>query len=352
MALTSPAQVVLEVNQALCTMLGYSDKEVLAKSLRGLTHPADVSANRELAERALAGEIAHYELEKRYFHKNGQVIWALLRVSLVRDNDGTPFYFISHMSDITQRKQAEAELREALHAAQAANRARNQFLAMMSHELRTPMQAVLGYADLLLAGANGALSPEQSDDIRTIRRGAERLITLVGQMLDLSRLEAGQLDLVLEQVDLGRIIEQVREDVAPQAAAKGLALDIALPSSLPVVTGDPQRVRQILLNLVGNAVKFTERGGVRIVAGETAEGVSVAVSDTGVGIPPEALPHIFQEFRQAESGMTRRYDGAGLGLAIARGLAAQHGGTITVQSEPHVGSTFTLHLPIAAPAGS
>jgi signal transduction histidine kinase len=257
--------------------------------------------------------------------------------------------FVVNSREITDRKIAEQELKEALDAARTANRATNQFLTMMSHELRTPMQAVLGYAELLLAEDDSSLSARQIEDIQAIQQGAQRLVSLVGEILDLSRLEAGQLELVSEPVDLAEIVAQVRQDVAPQAATKGLALAVELPPAIPAIQGDAKRLRQILVNLAGNAVKFTDEGTVRITVSETADAVSVAVSDTGIGIAPEALPHIFDEFRQAESGMTRRYTGAGLGLAIARKLAEQHGGSIGVKSQLGVGSTFTLSLPIPGP---
>jgi signal transduction histidine kinase len=176
------------------------------------------------------------------------------------------------------------------------------------------------------------------------------MIALINQILDLSRMEAGRLDLAAEPVDLVQVIEQVRQDVAPQAAAKSLVLQIDLPSSLPFVIGDAERLRQVLLNLVGNAVKFTDEGCVRITAVSTSVGgVDVIVSDTGVGIPADAVPFIFDEFRQVESGLTRRHGGAGLGLAIARKLTEQMGGSISVTSDLGLGSTVTLHLPVGRP---
>ncbi|MBA3450221.1 MAG: hybrid sensor histidine kinase/response regulator, partial [Chloroflexia bacterium] len=256
---------------------------------------------------------------------------------------------VAVVRDITDRKRLEGKLREALDAAHAANRATSQLLAMMSHELRTPMQAVLGYAELLLAGPQGSLTPEQTEDVRLIQQGARRLIGFVRQMLDLSRLEAGQMGLKTEAVDLAKIVDEVRQDVAPQATEKGIALRIDLPLNLPAALGDAMGVRQIVLNLVSNAVKFTEQGEVRISARTSDGRVEVKVADTGIGIAKNTLPHIFDEFRQADAGMTRRYDGAGLGLAIAKRLAEQQAGEIHVTSKLGAGSTFTLQLPVATP---
>jgi signal transduction histidine kinase len=250
--------------------------------------------------------------------------------------------------DVTERNRVNTELRAALEAAHAANRATRQFLTMMSHELRTPMQAIMGYAELLLAGPQNSLTLEQVEDVQTIRRGASRLVDLVKQMLDLSRLEAGQLELTTTAVALPPVIEVVRQGVAPQAAAKGLTVRIDLPEDLPRVVGDEMGLGQVLLNLAGNAVKFTDQGEVRIRAERLEDRVEVSVSDTGIGIAPDLLPHIFDEFRQVHHGTTRKYDGAGLGLSIAKRLAERMGGSLTVASQPGTGSTFTLQLAIAA----
>lgn len=232
----------------------------------------------------------------------------------------------------------------------AADQAKSSLLAMLSHELRTPLQAVLGYTEFLLADPSGTLTPEQRGDLGYIQQGGQRMLTLINQMLELSRLEAGGLSLVRNPVDLAEILEQVRQDVTPQAIAKGLTLQITLPAALPLVLGDAERLRQILLNLVGNAVKFTECGSVTVRAAVTAEAtVAVMVCDTGIGIPREILPQIFDPFRQGESRLSRRYGGAGLGLAIAQKLAALMDGRITVESVPGDGSIFTLSLPVAFP---
>jgi signal transduction histidine kinase len=174
---------------------------------------------------------------------------------------------------------------------------------------------------------------------------------LIERMLDLSRIEAGAPELSAEPVDLSAILEQVGQDVTPQAQAKGLELRVDQPGDGPIVLGDPMRIRQILLNLASNAVKFTERGSVHISAQANGDGVDVTVRDTGIGIADEALPYIFEEFRQADNGAMRRYEGAGLGLAISRRLAEQMGGSISVTSRPGEGSTFTLHLDRGSAAG-
>jgi PAS domain S-box-containing protein len=248
---------------------------------------------------------------------------------------------------------AEAALESseaALEGAEAATQAKGDFLDHMTHELRTPLQAVLGYSEFLLMAPLGTLTGGQRADIDFIHQAGERMIALVNQMLDLSRLEAGGIALTFEPIDLPEVIEAVRQDIAPQAAARGLTVQIDVPETLPPLMGDAERVRQILLNLAGNATKFTQTGGIQITASApVTPGVEVAVSDTGIGISPEAMLHIFEAFHQVDTTRGRRQGGSGLGLAIAWKLAQQIGGSISVSSEPGVGSTFRLHLPTGKP---
>jgi PAS domain S-box-containing protein len=352
MALVHPDGPFLRANRALCAMLGLSEDELLRTTFLDITHPDDLPDDLVQTRRALAGEIDVFAIEKRYIRSDGQLIWVRIVASLLRDEYGSPRYFISQIEDITERKRLDEELRGSLAAARAGIHAKERFLAMMSHELRTPLQAIAGYADLLLTENGGTLTAVQAEDVGVIRGGASRMMTLIDQLLELSRLDAGQHGLLLGPVDLGEIVAQVRQDVAPQAAEKNVALRRDLPPSLPLVLGNAMGIRQILLNLVGNAVKFTERGEVVISVAASDGGVAITVRDTGIGIAADALVQIFEEFHQVDSAMNRRYPGAGLGLAIAQRLAEQMGGSITVTSRPGVGSAFTLHLPAAAPVKS
>ncbi|HEX5497958.1 MAG TPA: PAS domain S-box protein, partial [Thermomicrobiales bacterium] len=350
MALTTPDGRFVQVNRALCDIVGYAEADLLTKAFADVTHPADRGADRDQMERLLAGEAHAYQHEKRYLRGDGRSVWVEFSASVVRDETGQPVHIVSQMQDVTARKEAETALRAAKETAEEASRLKSQFLATMSHELRTPLQSIIGYADLLLQGMDGALTDDQTDDVAAIERGARRLLELINDVLDLSRIEAGQLHLEPMAVDLAAIVEQTLADVRLQAAAKRLSLVVSLPTDLPPLRADPVRLRQILLNLVGNAVKFTAEGGVTVSAQPTAAGVAVAVADTGIGIAPDALPHIFDEFRQADGSMTRRYGGSGLGLAIANRLVRLHRGAIAVESAPGVGSIFTVTLPCHADA--
>ena len=341
----------LQVNAALCELTGYTEEELLSRTFQDITHPDDTEADLARVQQLLAGEVPVYQMEKRYIRKDGQVIWGRVHSSLVRDQHGTPLHYIGQIEDITDRVWVEQELRAALDAAEAANRAKGAFLDMMSHELRTPLQATLGYSEFLLAAPEGALTPEQRQDIAYIHQASQRMMAMVNQLLELSRMDAGRLDLAVEAVDLAGVVEQVRQDVAPQVTENAIELRIEMPTSLPPVLGDKERVRQILLNLVGNAVKFTHGGQIRVTASRTTTGViEIVVSDTGEGIPAAALPSIFDEFTQGESRRSRRSGGVGLGLAIARKHVEHMGGRIEVSSEPGVGSTFRVYLPIFQPS--
>jgi two-component system sensor histidine kinase/response regulator len=244
--------------------------------------------------------------------------------------------------NVTERARAEAELRAAKEAAEKANHLKSAFLSTMSHEVRTPLTSIVGYTDLLLG--NPALSSDFAEDLDHIARSSRHLLALVNDLLDLSRIEAGAMPLRIERVPLTEVVAEALALLAPQIASKGLAVENCVPAHL-MVAADRQRLRQILLNQIGNAIKFTRVGMVAINAQRTADQIQIAVTDTGIGIPAAALPRIFDEFRQADSSTTRRFGGAGLGLAIAKQLAELHGGHVSVFSDVGTGSTFTVHLP-------
>ena len=255
--------------------------------------------------------------------------------------------------DITARKENETQLAAARDAALVASRAKSEFLATISHELRTPLNGVVGPIELLLASP---LDDAQHEQAAMVRESADQLLDLISQVLDFATMDAGALAIELDDFDCATLLEDVRVRCAPEAKRKGLALVCRLDDSVSwMLHGDARRLRQVLLHLVANAVKFTEHGGIEVKAaqrGETAAGVEVDVriADTGIGIPPAQQSALFDAFTQADASTTRRYGGAGLGLAVARRLVALMGGDIGVNSAPGVGSTFwfTLTLPRAA----
>ncbi|MEZ4562208.1 MAG: PAS domain S-box protein [Thermomicrobiales bacterium] len=476
MALIGLEDTFLQVNPALCAMLGYDNSELLQQTLRAVTLPDDQDLDLEDRKRLVTGEISTYQIEQLFNRKQGEIICIRLTMSLVRGSAGEPRYFVAQMQDITpfkaagaalreaearyrtlveqtpaavyvddanflgeclyvspriealvgrspeewlghgawprtvhpddrewvlqraresnatgepffaeyrfatpdgrvvwvhdeatlvlnedgsrqcwqglmvdvtDRKLAEEELRRAKEAAEEASRLKTAFLSMATHELRTPLTIISGYVELLLQSGMKHFNDEEREYVEVVQAGTRTLTMLIDDLLDLARIEAGRMHLTLRPVDVADVLERLRRMVAAQAAEKGLDIVFAVEAGLPPAAADVNRLVQILLNVVGNAIKFTEQGGIACTAHGRNGGVEIRVKDSGIGISPEALDRIFDEFHQGESGTTRRYGGTGLGLAIARRLVDMHGGHIRVESELGAGSTFSVWLPAA-----
>jgi signal transduction histidine kinase len=242
------------------------------------------------------------------------------------------------------------QLQQLYDQAQAASRLKSQFLAIMSHELRTPLVAVLGYTELIIEGAFGAPTDEQAEALRCLRRRSQELLELIDSTLDVGQLEAGTVPITLTTVDVKALLETVQIETESLPKKPNVRLEWDVPPSLPILRTDPAKVKMILKNLIGNAMKFTEEGKVAVQAHPHANGAEIAVSDTGIGIDPELLPVIFEPFRQGDGSSTRRYGGVGLGLYIVRRLADLLEARVTVESQPGHGSTFRVWLPASAEA--
>jgi PAS domain S-box-containing protein len=317
-------------------------------------HPDDRLPVLEHVSRHLTERVP-YDFEYRVIRRDGTERWVHSRGQAVWNEDGKPIRIAGSIRDITERRVLENELRRARDAAELASRAKSEFVANMSHELRTPMNGVIGFAHLLL---DTELSPEQREFAQTISNSADGLLTIINDILDFSKMEAHKLVLEAIDVDVRAIFESVFALLAEKAAERRIELAAFVDDDVPArVIGDPVRLHQVVLNLVGNAVKFTERGDVvlrcsREASADGAIVLRIAVSDTGIGIAADVLPLLFEPFRQADQSTTRRFGGTGLGLTISKQLVELMGGTIGVGSEPGRGSTFWFTARFAAAASS
>lgn len=336
----------IDVNDAFLRASGYSRDEVLGHDPFELDM---IASNEELSRVgvALAKHGKAHNVEVRFRKRDGQTSPTLVSASILELGGYDCVLVI--MRDISALKQAEAQIVAASVAAQAATRAKSEFLAGMSHEIRTPMNAMLGMADLLW---ESRLGPEQREYVRILRTTGNSMLKLIDDILDLSKVEAGRLTLESAEFDLRESIANTIEALEIRSREKSLALTCEIDPAVPAVaTGDALRLRQILFNIVGNAIKFTERGTVAVrvtpaVAADGTRAIRFAVSDTGIGIPPDRIQQIFEEFTQVDSSTTRKYGGTGLGLAIANRLVRLMGGTIEVESELGRGSTFHFVVPL------
>lgn len=349
----------LRWNKNFEAVSGYSADEVMAM------HPSDFFPEDE-QPRLL-------EAISKVFERGESTIQATF---LHRDGSSAPYFFTGRRVDlgsgpclvgvgidVTDRVRAEESLRElnetlelqverrtnelqvALERAESADRLKSAFLATMSHELRTPLNSIIGFTGIVLQELAGPLNEEQSKQLTMVRSSARHLLALINDVLDISKIEAGQLEVLREPFDLDDSIVSVLNTVSPLAAAKELELTTSPFEPVGQVTGDQRRTEQILLNLLSNAIKFTEHGQVTLCVEADEQWVAMSVSDSGIGIHADDLQQLFQPFRQIDTGLTRKHDGTGLGLAICRRLAVLMGGSITAESTPGDGSTFTVRLP-------
>jgi PAS domain S-box-containing protein len=336
--------VIQSCNDAAGRLFGYSPGELVGQSVRILIPSDRQSEEDEILARLRRGErLQHFETVR--VTKDGRRLDLSLTISPVRDDHGNIIGASKIGRDITAVKRAEAE---RLRLIEEASRLKDEFLASLSHELRTPLNAILGYARMLQSGVIAPENRQKAFD--TIERNATSLTQIVEDVLDISRIVSGKIRLNVQPVDFPPIVSNAIEAIAPAAEAKGVQLETVLDPQAAPISGDPERLQQIIWNLLSNAVKFTKRGDKVQVRLERVEShIELAVSDTGIGIPAEFLPHVFERFRQAEGGTTRERGGLGLGLSIARQLAEMHGGTIEASSAGlGLGATFRVKIPLMA----
>jgi len=341
---------IIDANDAFLLLVGYSREDLSSGKMRwdNMSPPEYRDSDRQAIEQLGSVGIA-LPWEKEFFHKDGRRVAILIGIATVAISGGG-IECISFILDISERKQLEQQLHRAKLAAEAANRAKSEFLANMSHEVRTPLNGIMGMTDLVL---ETQLTPEQREYLDTVKVSADSLLTVVNDILDFSKIEAGKIDLEAIDFNLRDCLDSTLKTLALRADGKGLELLCEIAPGVPEVTrGDSSRLRQIVVNLVGNAIKFADKGEVTLKVQVEAEDardriLRFTVSDTGIGIPKEKLESIFDPFTQADSSTTRKHDGTGLGLTISMRLVQMMGGRISVESEVGRGSQFHFTTRIA-----
>ena len=341
MALVAPDGRWLKVNQSLCAIVGYAEAELLTKTFQDITHPEDLDTDLTYVHQLLTGEITTYQMEKRYVHKMGHVVWVLLSVSLVKDSQDAPQYFISQIDDITARKQAEAHVQQLL-------RHQEDLLHIVSHDLRTPLAIIHGHMELLEEGLHErGIDSELTLNTSTIDRNVQRMRTLIQDLVDMARIESHQFSLKLEDVTLQSYVPDLLVRILDTLPVSRITTDI--PADLPPVRADYSRLERIILNLLTNAFKYSaSKTLVHIQASRHDDEIVITVADHGRGINPQELPHLFERYFRAMG--ERQVEGIGLGLYITKQLVEAHDGRIWVESAVGKGSTFFFTLPIGQPA--
>jgi len=349
---STPEGLFITINPALAQMWGYASPEEIITSVKDIASEIFVNPDRRKEYKKLMqekGEVREFEYQSYSIDK--KVIWLSENARAVRDTSGKIIYYEGNIQDITLRKQAMAELERAKEAAEAAAQAKTDFLANMSHEIRTPLNAIYGMTSLML---DTPLNDEQQDFIKTIRGGSDTLLSVINDILDFSKIEAGKMELEEQPFRLRGCIEDVLDLLAEKSAKKMLELAYIIEDGVPpLVIGDVTRIRQILVNLLNNALKFTDKGEVIVflksmLLEKNQYELQFSIRDTGIGIPKDKLDRLFQSFSQVDSSTTRKYGGTGLGLAISKELVEKMGGRMWVESEEGKGSTF--HFTIIAKA--
>ncbi len=336
------------ISENVRELLGYEPREYLegAEFWENCIHPDDRSDI--LAAMPQLFEQGHLAQEYRFRRKDASYCWVHDELQIIQDDDGKPVEVVGSWTNIDERKRAEEELAIAKEHAELANRAKSDFIVKMSHELRTPLNAIIGIAEMLVEEGEEYNYSEQKEPLRRIHRAGKQLLNLINELLDLSKIEAGKIEFFLESFSIIGMVDDVMRTIQPLVQKNANRLIMNCPDDIGQMKADQTRVRQVLMNLLSNACKFTENGIITLTVNKNATDncVIFAVSDTGIGIVPDQIERLFEEFTQANATTSSKYGGTGLGLAISRRLCQMMEGDITVDSAVGRGSTFTARLPI------
>jgi len=352
------------VNPAFTRVFGWPQDEVIGKRIDFVPEENKPQTQKAIKE-IYAAEGGVYSFESRRSKKSGEIIDVSINAALFLDAKGSPIGMLVNLADISERKRNEEELRKyrqrleqlveertaelavAMEKAKEADRLKSAFLASMSHEFRTPLNSIIGFTGIILQGLVGPLNEEQKKQMGMVQHSAQHLLSLINDVLDISKIEAGQLKVEREEFGLAQLVTEVKFNLTPMAKAKGLELKCELAPEVGRIVSDRRRVEQILINLLNNAIKFTDKGGVYLDCGVDDGFLISRVRDTGIGIKQEDLRNLFKPFRQIDTGLSRRYEGTGLGLNICKRLVELLGGEIWAESSGEgEGSTFSFTLPL------
>jgi PAS domain S-box-containing protein len=337
---------VVYVNQKFTELFGYSLDELVGQPIEMLTPTSpEVASAQQMSAALLRNDGSPISFETR--DKHGRPFWIELRISTIQRFPSGGFRWTIIVRDVTERRNTEIELLRAKDEAEAGNRAKSNFLANMSHELRTPLNAIIGFTELIEHGvARTGWTPAYGEYLADVSESGRHLLDLINTILDLSKIEAGSLQLSVTPIDLCELVDSSLALVSSLAKSGNVSLMAELPPGCPQIQGDFMKLKQVLLNILSNAIKFTPAGGqIRTKAEFTAEHVVIAVSDTGVGIAEADLERVTQPFFQVETTLSRKFAGSGLGLAIARELVNLHRGTLEIESTEGKGTTVLVRLP-------
>ncbi|MDP4179771.1 MAG: MASE3 domain-containing protein [Bacillota bacterium] len=331
---------IFKVNRALCEITGYCEEELLNKSFKDITKEEDCEAHSKFSRQLLEGKIQRCHMESRYIHKDGYQIWILLSGSLVRDNHGTPLYFIAQIQNITEIKNA--------HEALENDKLKTDFFANISHELRTPVNIIMSSAQLIALYLKDRLVEDDKlkKQLKTLKQNSYRLIRLINNLIDSTKIDAGFYSLQLQKCDIVNVIENITSSVAEYIKSKGLEVEFNTNAAEKNIICDPEKIERIMMNLLSNAVKFScAKGKIAVNIYVNKDFVVISVKDNGIGIEKDKLEMIFEKFGQIDKSLTRNHGGSGIGLSLTKELVNLHGGNIEVLSEFGYGSEFLITLP-------
>ncbi|TQD27668.1 PAS domain S-box protein [Methanolobus vulcani] len=333
---------ILDVNEKACSIFGHTKEELLKFNILSIIVPEDRQSTIAAVEKVK--DTKTWRNEIRMFKSDGTIIHFDVSGSLIEAQQNI---IQTVCRDITERIKVEKEMMQAKIVADTASRAKSEFLTTMSHELRTPLNSIIGFSEIMLDGVTGDLQDKQEHYLERISESGRHLLSLINDILDISKIEAGKMELYLETVDIGNAVNEIVKITESLASRKNITVDVKMSDVTPLINVDKSKLKQIMYNLLGNAIKFTDNGGhVHIDVSNNDEYVIMSITDTGIGISPEDQKKLFKPFSQIDTSISRSYEGTGLGLALVKELIEVHGGRIWVESDAGKGSTFSFELPI------